>query len=77
MNCANVRREQVSFSRKLLKSPIFSRIIETIEIFSSFDLFFVFLRSKIYHLFVAQLVEQLTLNQWVRGSSPREETTDR
>ncbi len=25
-------------------------------------------------VFVAQLVEQLTLNQWVRGSSPREDT---
>jgi hypothetical protein len=26
------------------------------------------------NLFVAQLVEQLTLNQWVAGSSPAEET---
>ena len=27
-------------------------------------------------VFVAQLVEQLTLNQWVRGSSPREDTKE-
>ena len=26
-------------------------------------------------VFVAQLVEQLTLNQWVQGSSPCEDTT--
>ncbi|GEM_PF-2509320 len=26
------------------------------------------------HVFVAQPVEQLTLNQWVRGSNPREDT---
>ncbi len=26
------------------------------------------------HVFVAQLVEQLTLNQWVQGSSPCEDT---
>ena len=27
------------------------------------------------HVFLAQLVEQLTLNQWVKGSSPLEDTT--
>ena len=26
------------------------------------------------HVFLAQLVEQLTLNQWVQGSSPWEDT---
>lgn len=26
------------------------------------------------NVFVAQLVEQMTLNHWVRGSSPREDT---
>ena len=26
------------------------------------------------HVFLAQLVEQLTLNQWVEGSSPSEDT---
>ena len=29
------------------------------------------------HVFVAQLVEQLTLNQWVQGSSPCEDTTSK
>ena len=28
------------------------------------------------HVFLAQLVEQLTLNQWVQGSSPWEDTKD-
>ena len=28
------------------------------------------------HVFLAQLVEQLTLNQWVEGSSPSEDTKD-
>ena len=28
------------------------------------------------HVFLAQLVEQLTLNQWVQGSSPWEDTRD-
>ena len=28
------------------------------------------------HVFLAQLVEQLTLNQWVQGSSPWEDTQD-
>ena len=27
-------------------------------------------------VFLAQLVEQLTLNQWVQGSSPWEDTKD-
>ena len=30
--------------------------------------------SKMNHVFLAQLVEQLTLNQWVQGSSPWEDT---
>ena len=30
--------------------------------------------SKTNHVFLAQLVEQLTLNQWVQGSSPWEDT---
>ena len=29
---------------------------------------------SIFYVFVAQLVEQLTLNQWVQGSSPCEDT---
>ena len=28
------------------------------------------------YVFLAQLVEQLTLNQWVQGSSPWEDTKD-
>ena len=28
-------------------------------------------------VFLAQLVEQLTLNQWVQGSSPWEDTKDK
>ena len=31
-------------------------------------------RFRINHVFLAQLVEQLTLNQWVQGSSPWEDT---
>ena len=30
--------------------------------------------SKVNQVFLAQLVEQLTLNQWVQGSSPWEDT---
>ena len=30
--------------------------------------------EKIKHVFVAQLVEQMTLNHWVQGSSPCEDT---
>ena len=31
---------------------------------------------KLNQVFLAQLVEQLTLNQWVQGSSPWEDTKD-
>ena len=31
---------------------------------------------EINQVFLAQLVEQLTLNQWVQGSSPWEDTKD-
>ena len=36
---------------------------------------FIFRSSAHDYACVAQLVEQLTLNQWVRGSSPRSSTT--
>ena len=32
---------------------------------------------EINQVFLAQLVEQLTLNQWVQGSSPWEDTKER
>ncbi len=38
---------------------------------------FIFRSSTHNYACVAQLVEQLTLNQWVRGSSPRARTINK